>query len=49
MTVKRESFLTYLALVPVVTGVIIASGVSIFFLVLASYMSAWISTSDDLV
>ncbi|KAK3128126.1 hypothetical protein QOZ80_7AG0582910 [Eleusine coracana subsp. coracana] len=26
MTVKRESFLTYLALVPVVTGVIIASG-----------------------
>jgi len=28
MTVKRESFLTYLALVPVVTGVIIASGVS---------------------
>jgi drug/metabolite transporter (DMT)-like permease len=30
MTVKRESFLTYLALVPVVTGVIIASGVSFF-------------------
>jgi drug/metabolite transporter (DMT)-like permease len=29
MTVKRESFLTYLALVPVVTGVTIASGVSV--------------------
>jgi hypothetical protein len=29
MTLKRESFLTYLALVPVVTGVIIASGVSV--------------------
>jgi len=28
MTVKREAWLTYLALVPVVTGVIIASGVS---------------------
>jgi drug/metabolite transporter (DMT)-like permease len=28
MTVKRESWITYLTLVPVVTGVIIASGVS---------------------
>lgn len=29
MTLKREAWLTYLALVPVVTGVIIASGVSL--------------------
>lgn len=32
MTFKREAWLTYLALVPVVTGVIIASGVWAFFL-----------------
>lgn len=32
MTLKREAWLTYLALVPVVTGVIIASGVSLYLL-----------------
>jgi drug/metabolite transporter (DMT)-like permease len=30
MTVKRESWITYLTLVPVVTGVVIASGVSYY-------------------
>ena len=30
MTMKREAWLTYLALVPVVAGVVIASGVSLF-------------------
>jgi len=32
MTLKREAWLTYLALVPVVTGVVIASGVSLYLL-----------------
>uniref|UniRef100_A0A453IBQ4 Sugar phosphate transporter domain-containing protein n=2 Tax=Aegilops tauschii subsp. strangulata TaxID=200361 RepID=A0A453IBQ4_AEGTS len=32
MTVKRESWITYLTLVPVVTGVVIASGVSYYLL-----------------
>ncbi|CAN1331600.1 Probable sugar phosphate/phosphate translocator At5g05820 [Linum perenne] len=36
MTLKREAWLTYLALVPVVTGVIIASGVNPFSFYLLS-------------
>lgn len=31
MTLKREAWLTYVTLIPVVTGVIIASGVCMFF------------------
>jgi len=32
MTLKREGWLTYITLIPVVTGVIIASGVRILFI-----------------
>lgn len=32
MTVKREAWLTYATLVPVVTGVVIASGVNLLFI-----------------
>jgi hypothetical protein len=38
MTLKREGWLTYLALVPVVTGVMIASGVCSLFLILMSFI-----------
>lgn len=31
MTLKREAWLTYVTLIPVVTGVIIASGVCVFY------------------
>lgn len=36
MTLKRESWVTYAALVPVVTGVVIASGVCFFFWLIGS-------------
>ena len=32
LTLKREAWVTYAALVPVVTGVVIASGVCLLFL-----------------
>lgn len=38
MTLKREGWLTYMALVPVVTGVMIASGVCPLFLSLVFYL-----------
>lgn len=40
MTVKRESWITYLTLVPVVTGVVIASGVSYYLFPL--HRSFWV-------
>jgi hypothetical protein len=51
MTFKKEAFLTYLALVPVVTGVIIASGVSqiqnhfFLWLFILIYAAIWFSIS----
>ena len=36
ITLKKEAWLTYVTLVPVVTGVVIASGVSLCFLILMS-------------
>jgi FtsH-binding integral membrane protein len=38
MTFKREAWLTYLTLVPVVTGVVIASGVCYFLHFFFSFM-----------
>lgn len=37
MTLKREAWLTYVTLIPVVTGVIIASGVCMFFFFLFQF------------
>ena len=37
MTFKREAWVTYGALVPVVTGVVIASGVCFFFCLFGSF------------
>lgn len=39
MTFKREAWVTYAALVPVVTGVVIASGVCLFFWLLGQFCS----------
>lgn len=42
MTLKREAWLTYVTLIPVVTGVIIASGVCMLFF-FPLFLASWVS------